>query len=54
MASRKPGSQQMNHNLGAAKSAKQDEFYTQYVDIQKEVEAAPADLLLCPDVFRQE
>ncbi len=28
-----------NHSLGAAKTAKQDEFYTQYVDIQKEVEA---------------
>lgn len=29
----------LNQNLGAAKSAKQDEFYTQFVDIQKEVEA---------------
>jgi len=29
----------MNRGLGAAKAAKQDEFYTQYVDIQKEVEA---------------
>lgn len=29
----------MNRSLHAAKSAKQDEFYTQYVDIQKEVEA---------------
>src|ERR1041384_2355547 len=29
----------LNRNLGAAKAAKQDEFYTQYVDIQKEVEA---------------
>ncbi|MDO8673446.1 MAG: adenine-specific methyltransferase EcoRI family protein, partial [Dehalococcoidia bacterium] len=29
----------MNQNLGAAKAAKQDEFYTQYVDIQNEVEA---------------
>src|SRR3954463_4318895 len=28
-----------NRDLGAAKVAKQDEFYTQYVDIQKEVEA---------------
>ena len=28
-----------NQGLGAAKAAKQDEFYTQYVDIQKEVEA---------------
>ena len=32
-------SKQKNRNLGAAKTAKQDEFYTQYVDIQKEVEA---------------
>ncbi len=29
----------MNRGLGAAKAAKKDEFYTQYVDIQKEVEA---------------
>ncbi len=29
----------MNRGLGAAKMAKQDEFYTQYIDIQKEVEA---------------
>ncbi len=29
----------MNRSLGAAKAGKQDEFYTQYVDIQKEVEA---------------
>jgi len=29
----------MNQSLRAAKAAKQDEFYTQYVDIQKEVEA---------------
>jgi len=29
----------MNQSLSAAKAAKQDEFYTQYVDIQKEVEA---------------
>ncbi|VEN72504.1 Modification methylase EcoRI [Candidatus Desulfarcum epimagneticum] len=29
----------MNQGLGAAKAAKQDEFYTLYVDIQKEVEA---------------
>lgn len=29
----------LNRNLHAAKAAKQDEFYTQYVDIQKEVEA---------------
>lgn len=29
----------MNEGLGAARAAKKDEFYTQYVDIQKEVEA---------------
>jgi len=29
----------LNRSLHAAKSAKQDEFYTQYADIQKEVEA---------------
>lgn len=29
----------MNQSLHAAKTAKQDEFYTQYEDIQKEVEA---------------
>lgn len=33
------GRRLMNRNLGAAKAAKKDEFYTQYVDIQKEVEA---------------
>lgn len=32
-------SKSMNRSLVAAKAAKQDEFYTQYVDIQKEVEA---------------
>src|SRR5512140_1983551 len=32
-------SKSLNQGLGAAKAAKQDEFYTQYVDIQKEVEA---------------
>mgnify|MGYP001599239395 CR=1 FL=1 len=32
-------SKPLNRSLHAAKSAKQDEFYTQYVDIQKEVEA---------------
>src|SRR5881227_3838229 len=35
----KAESNPMNRNLSAAKAAKQDEFYTQYVDIQKEVEA---------------
>lgn len=39
----------MNKNLAAAKAAKQDEFYTQYVDIQKEVEAY---LEFDPDTFR--
>ena len=39
----------MNRSLGAARTAKQDEFYTQYADIQKEVEA----YLECdPDTFR--
>ena len=35
----KAESKAMNRDLAAAKTAKQDEFYTQYVDIQKEVEA---------------
>ncbi|MBL9217841.1 MAG: adenine-specific methyltransferase EcoRI family protein [Opitutaceae bacterium] len=39
----------MNRGLGAAKAAKQDEFYTQYLDIQKEVEAY---LEFDPDTFR--
>ncbi len=39
----------MNRGLGAAKAAKKDEFYTQYVDIQKEVEAY---LEFDPDTFR--
>ncbi len=45
MTSRKPKkpevveSKSLNRVLGAAKAAKQDEFYTQYVDIQKEIEA---------------
>ncbi len=38
-----------NKNLSAAKSAKNDEFYTQYADIQKEVNAY---LEYDPDVFR--
>jgi len=38
-----------NRDLGTAKAAKQDEFYTQYVDIQKEVEAY---LEFDPDTFR--
>jgi hypothetical protein len=39
----------LNRGLSAAKAAKQDEFYTQYVDIQKEVEAY---LEFDPDTFR--
>ena len=39
----------LNQGLGAAKAAKQDEFYTQYIDIQKEVEAY---LEFDPDTFR--
>jgi hypothetical protein len=39
----------LNRSLHAAKAAKQDEFYTQYVDIQKEVEAY---LEYDPDTFR--
>ncbi len=42
-------SKSLNRNLGAAKKAKQDEFYTQYVDIQKEIEAY---LEFDPDTFR--
>jgi Adenine-specific methyltransferase EcoRI len=55
MASRLPTtppkgeSKSMNAGLGAAKTAKQDEFYTQYVDIQKEVEAY---LEFDPNTFR--
>lgn len=39
----------MNQGLGAAKAAKKDEFYTQYIDIQREVEAY---LEFDPDTFR--
>jgi hypothetical protein len=39
----------LNRGLHAAKTAKQDEFYTQYIDIQKEVEAY---LEFDPDTFR--
>lgn len=45
----KAESKAMNRGLHAAKAAKQDEFYTQYVDIQKEVEAY---LEFDPDTFR--
>ncbi len=47
--SRQIQSKPLNRSLGAAKAAKQDEFYTQYVDIQKEVEAY---LEFDPDTFR--
>jgi len=56
MKSRKPkeancvmARKSLNQGLGAAKAAKQDEFYTQYIDIQKEVEAY---LEFDPDTFR--
>lgn len=42
-------SKAMNQSLSAAKAAKKDEFYTQYVDIQKEVDAY---LEYDPDTFR--
>ena len=42
-------SSSLNRSLHAAKAAKQDEFYTQYLDIQKEVEAY---LDFDPDTFR--
>jgi hypothetical protein len=32
-----------NSNIITAKRAKNDEFYTQYGDIQKEIEAIPSD-----------
>nr|MBC8467073.1 DNA methyltransferase [Candidatus Neomarinimicrobiota bacterium] len=38
-----------NSNLTAAKKAKNDEFYTQYSDIQKEIQAY---LDYNPDVFK--
>src|SRR5690606_33158123 len=44
-----PEAKPMNSSLSAAKVAKRDEFYTQYVDIQKEVEAY---LEFDPDTFR--
>ncbi len=43
------GEKPLNRSLHAAKAARQDEFYTQYVDIQKEVEAY---LEFDPDTFR--
>lgn len=44
-----PEKKAMNRNLTAAREAKQDEFYTRYVDIQKEVEAY---LEFDPNTFR--
>jgi hypothetical protein len=38
-----------NSNLTNAKNAKNDEFYTQYPDIEKEISAY---LEFSPDVFR--
>lgn len=38
-----------NANLGAARIAKQDEFYTQWADIEREMNAY---LEYDPDVFR--
>ena len=38
-----------NKNLSEAKLAKNDEFYTQYTDIQKEINAY---MEFNPDVFR--
>jgi hypothetical protein len=45
----KAESKSLNRNLGAAKAAKQDEFYTQYADIQKEAEAY---IEFDPETFR--
>ena len=49
MSSQPLASSSGNRTLSKAKRAKQDEFYTQYVDIQKEVEAY---LEFDPDTFR--
>jgi len=43
------GNNMANKNLTSAKKAKNDEFYTQFGDIQKEIEAY---LEYNPDVFR--
>lgn len=42
-------SKSLNQNLAAAKTARKDEFYTQYIDIQKEIEAY---VEYDPDTFR--
>jgi hypothetical protein len=39
-----------NSNLRSAKAAKNDEFYTQYSDIEKEIEAY---LEYNPDTFKE-
>ncbi len=49
MAKKGEKNNSLNRTLVAARAAKQDEFYTQYVDIQKEVEAY---LEFDPDTFR--
>lgn len=46
---RKTETKTLNQSLTAARKSKRDEFYTQYVDIQKEVEAY---LEFDPDTFR--
>lgn len=48
-AERQPASSAGNQALSNARKAKQDEFYTQYIDIQKEIEAY---LEFDPDTFR--
>jgi hypothetical protein len=47
--SRRTPRKPLNGSLHTAKAARQDEFYTQYVDIQKEVEAY---LEFDPNTFR--
>jgi hypothetical protein len=47
---RKTETKPLNRSLHTAKAAKQDEFYTQYIDIQTEVEAY---LEFDPDTFRR-
>ena len=49
MAAKNTANKSLNRGLHAAKAAKQDEFYTQYIDIQKEVEAY---LEFDPETFR--
>lgn len=49
MTKTEPSQISQREGLGAAKAAKKDEFYTQYIDIQKEIEAY---LEYDPDTFR--